>query len=158
MASDNNPKRAQGELKVPLELMPTVAETYISLVLENGAKKYGRFNWRKEPISITTYVGAIRRHVGAIMDGQDIDPDSGLPHWAHIGANCVIALDALSLGKLIDDRETEGMAAEVLAEIAARRKRNAEPSPLAATAPLWGRDILNDYLNRLNVNYGENLK
>lgn len=128
-ATDNNPKRRAGELKVPLQYVPTVAEAYIALVLEAGAKKYGPFNWRNEPISISTYVGAIRRHIGAIADGEDLDPETGLPHWAHIAASCAIALDALSLGKLIDDRTTEGMGPEVMDALAAKRKQAAsEPS------------------------------
>jgi hypothetical protein len=124
---DNNPKARVGALKVPLQYLPTVGEAYTALVLEHGANKYGPFNWRKEAISISTYVGAIRRHVGAIADGQDLDEDTGLPHWAHIAASCFIALDALSLGKLIDDR-TKGMAPEVLAALAAARKGATAPA------------------------------
>lgn len=122
MANDNNPKRRQGALKAPLEFMPIVAEALIALVLEGGAKKYGAFNWRKEDISVSTYVGAVRRHIGAIADGEMIDPESGFPHWAHIAASASIAMDADALGKLINDIKLDGNGPEVLRGIHAERE------------------------------------
>lgn len=127
MTGDNNPKSRTGALKPPLEYIPTVAEAYIALVLEGGAAKYGPFNWRDEAISISTYVGAIRRHIGAIADGEDVDPESGQPHWAHIAASCCIALDAQALGKLINDRPARGSAPEIMAAIAAQRAARPRP-------------------------------
>ncbi len=148
LTKDNNPKRAAGDSKAPVHFVPPVAEVEIGLVLESGAEKYGVFNWRHEPISITTYVGAVRRHINAILDGQDIDPESGRPHWAHIAASASIALDADKIGNLIDDRPKPGAGPELMESVAQARKVLIEE----ANARL---DRLDKYIERLNTGYGE---
>jgi len=48
-----------------------------------GAKKYGRDNWKKctNPLD---YIAAAKRHCNAILKGEVIDIDSGLPHVDHL--------------------------------------------------------------------------
>lgn len=101
-----NPKyvRAAKDGKAPLERLELAADEAISRVLQHGADKYGARNWRQDAIRVTTYVAAIRRHIAALNDGEDIDPDSGEHHMAHIGANVHVFLDALAHGQVIDDR------------------------------------------------------
>lgn len=52
-------------------------------VLEFGARKYAVDNWKKVPDAETRYVNAALRHVVAVIEGEEIDPESGLPHLAH---------------------------------------------------------------------------
>lgn len=108
-----NPKQACGSTKPQLHLIPPVAEIAEANVLEYGAfkaprtdgtKGYGPWNWRDDPIKVCTYISAVRRHLNAIMRGEDIDPTSGESHWAHIRANCGIVMDAMDCGSFIDDR------------------------------------------------------
>jgi hypothetical protein len=108
-----NPKQLVSDTKPQLQLIPPAAEIAEAKALEYGAFKavradggngYGPWNWRGTSIQLTTYVGAIRRHLNAIMRGEDIDPRSGLSHWSHIRASTGIVLDAESVGTLIDDR------------------------------------------------------
>lgn len=113
MMNDNNPKTRLGALKVPLHLVPPSASHYLALALADGAKKYGPYNWRSEPISISTYYGAMKRHVDAFWDGQDEASDSGVHHLAHAMACCALMLDAMECGKLVDDRPSEGPAARL---------------------------------------------
>lgn len=55
-------------------------------VLTFGARKYKPNNWRK--CSDTgRYLAAAIRHGKAILQGEDIDDESGLPHKAHLAAN-----------------------------------------------------------------------
>lgn len=103
-----NPKQASGDLKPPLHLLPPAGMVLESLVLGCGAAEYGPWNWRDTNIRLMTYVGAIRRHLLAIVDGETDDPKTGLPHIAHIKASCGIVLDAMLSGKLIDDRPPPG--------------------------------------------------
>ncbi len=102
----NNPKdlAAVALKKCPLQLLPPIADELVARVLEGGAGKYGKFNWRSQPIELTTYIGAIMRHLARIRCGEDIDAESGLPHMAHIMATAAIVMDANEHGKLIDDR------------------------------------------------------
>lgn len=110
---DNNPKTRLGATKVPLHLVPPSAKHYLALALEDGAGKYGPYNWREEPISISTYKAAMERHMDAFWDGEDEAADSGVHHVAHAMACCALILDCLSKGTLVDDRPPPGAASEL---------------------------------------------
>ncbi len=102
-----NPKAVQAnkEGKQPLEFIPMGTLEGAANVLEHGAKKYGKRNWRLTPIKASTYQGAFLRHLTAYYEGETIDPDSGENHLSHVMANCMVMLDAALAGKLIDDRD-----------------------------------------------------
>jgi len=87
-------KKEVGASKPPLVLMPPAAERSICEVLKFGADRYGVWNWRLSHIETATYISAIKRHLAAIHEGEWIDPESGQPHIAHIGASACILLDA----------------------------------------------------------------
>lgn len=73
--------------------------------LDCGRKKYGEFNWRKsDGVNMTVYLSAMLRHIGRLIDGEDVDPESGAHHLGHVLAGGAIVLDAQRHGKLIDDR------------------------------------------------------
>lgn len=99
-----DPKGEAGSKKAPLHLLPAPAMEQIAWVHKSGAEKYGPYNWRSNQVCATTYVSAIRRHLGAWQDGEDLDPESGISHLAHIGASINILLDAKACGTLSDDR------------------------------------------------------
>ena len=105
---DNNPKTLVGASKLPLHLVPPSASHYLAMALADGAKKYGPYNYRKVDISISTYKSAAERHLSAFWDGEDIAEDSGVHHVAHAMACCALILDAMSIGKLVDDRPPKG--------------------------------------------------
>lgn len=103
-----NPKDAVGSDKVPMHLWPMTATVMGTMGLLDGALKYGRSNWREAGIRTSIYYDALVRHVSALFEGEDIDPDSGLPHEAHILACAAILVDAKAAGKLTDDRMYPG--------------------------------------------------
>tara|TARA_A100001037_G_scaffold287811_1_gene297746 strand:- start:407 stop:724 length:318 start_codon:yes stop_codon:yes gene_type:complete len=92
--------------KVPLHLLPPAFNREVAHALKHGADKYGPWNWREEGrrLLASTYIGAIRRHLDAWQDGEDIDPESGQAHLAHIAASVAILLDAQEHGTFEDDR------------------------------------------------------
>lgn len=92
-------KKAAGDAKPQLWLMPPAAEEAICAVLKHGADKYGVFNWRKSGVKVQTYISAMKRHMAAVHRGEWLD-QSGQPHIAHIAASCVLMLDADEHGKL----------------------------------------------------------
>lgn len=72
-------------------------------VLGFGAKKYAAHNWRGG-ISYSRLIGAVLRHTLAIARGEDTDPESGLPHTAHLGC-CVMFLHwMMKYRQDLDDR------------------------------------------------------
>jgi hypothetical protein len=87
-------KKEAGASKPPLVLMPPAAERSICEVLGLGATKYGPWNWRLSHVETATYISAIKRHLAAIHEGEWLDPESGQPHIAHVGASACILLDA----------------------------------------------------------------
>jgi len=105
---NDNPKAAIGALKVPLHLVPPSAKHFLALALEDGAKKYGPYNWRQSKVSFSTYYGAAQRHSDACWDGEDVARDSLVHHLSHAMACYAIVLDALHCGMLIDDRPPRG--------------------------------------------------
>lgn len=103
-----NPKDAIGSDKLPLHLWPETATVLGSLALLDGALKYGRGNFRVVGVRASIYVDAAKRHLNRWFEGQDTDPDSGLPHLAHALACIAILVDAKEAGKLNDDRPFPG--------------------------------------------------
>lgn len=101
---DTNPKDAIGCNKLPIHLWPETATNLGCLGLLDGMLKYGRANWRAAGVRASIYVDACRRHLTAWFEGEDTDPDSGLPHLAHALACLAILADAQVAGKLNDDR------------------------------------------------------
>ncbi len=102
----DNPKhiRAMKDGKAPLEYLIDSVMDDDAWVHKGGADKYGERNWLIDHIKASTYVGAIRRHLKAWSEGEDLDPESGRPHLSHIRACCAIVLDAKAHGTLIDNR------------------------------------------------------
>lgn len=111
-----NPKQAFGDRKVPMHLVPASAQAAIAMGLKDGARKYGEFNWRQLDVETMTYVGAAMRHLGAWVDGEDIDPDSGNNHLYHAIASLAILIDAVENGQYIDTRPPPGPTAKMLKE------------------------------------------
>lgn len=109
-----NPKDKLGVKKVCLGLLPAAAKIYGALAMENGAAKYGPYNWRDKKVKMTVYLDALERHLLALRDGENDAEDSGLPHLGHIIACAGILADAVEGGFLIDDRPLPGPAAVTL--------------------------------------------
>lgn len=103
-----NPKTAFGAQKVDLSLIPPAAEYHMARALENGRDKYGPFNWRLNDVPVMTYIAAIKRHLSAFVDGEDLSTDALVHHMGHIMASAAIVADAFEGGQLIDDRPPPG--------------------------------------------------
>lgn len=99
-----NPKDRAGRNKARLGLVPAVAFIYESEVMRQGSEQYGEYNWRDTEVNSAVYYDACMRHLLAYWEGQDIDPDSGMPHMAHVRANAGIIMDAEHHGTLVDGR------------------------------------------------------
>lgn len=118
-----NPKDAIGSDKVPLHLFPLTAIIYGCLAMLEGLLKYGRSNFRAIGVRSSIYYDAARRHLDAWFEGEDTDPDSGLPHLGKALACIAILIDAKAAGKLNDDRMVVGGFSETLKELTPHVKR-----------------------------------
>jgi Domain of unknown function (DUF5664) len=70
-------------------------------VLEFGKKKYSRDNWKLLPPEerFTRILPSMMRHVIAIANGEEIDPESGLSHAGHIMCNAMFWQNKLNREK-----------------------------------------------------------
>ena len=66
------------------DLLPPVGIDQMARVLTFGAIKYKPEGWRDVPDALQRYQAAMLRHAFAIQRGEINDPESGLPHAAHI--------------------------------------------------------------------------
>lgn len=117
MTDTTNPKDVFGLKKLPLRLIPSPALAHLAMVMALGARKYGAYNWREKEVRLTVYLEAAERHLRSVLDGELIDAESGQPHVAHAMACCAIILDAMALGKFMDDRPPPGVFAKLVSEL-----------------------------------------
>ena len=63
-------------------------------VMEYGAEKYERDNWKKgtSEADIRRYKNATLRHVFAALNNEQCDEESGLEHLAHAATNCLFVM------------------------------------------------------------------
>lgn len=101
---DGNPKTSVGSKKFSLSVMSSAVTAEIALGMLEGARKYGRHNWRDEGAMASIYWDAAMRHLIKWWEGEDIDPDSGLPHIVKAMASLYVLRDAMIHGNWVDDR------------------------------------------------------
>lgn len=139
MSNPPNPKARYGAQKPDLSLIPPVALHHMALAFEEGARKYGAFNWRENAVEMRTYLAAAMRHLCDVLDGTERASDSDVLNLGHTMACCAIAIDAMEQGNLIDNRPPAGKSAEVLERLKAWKIERAgateTPTPSAPAEP-----------------------
>lgn len=102
---ETNPKDAVGIQKWrQFTTVPMTVLAEVGVAMLEGARKYGRHNYRVAGVRTSVYVDAAMGHIMQYWEGENIDPDSGLPHIDKAIASLMILRDAEIQGKLTDDR------------------------------------------------------
>lgn len=100
-----NPKHYAGAQKIPFGDVPGIIEAELSLAMAEGARKYGGYNYRRDPVRAGDYYAAARRHLTEFWElGEDIDVTCGLSHLTKAMACLAVLRDAQINGMMIDDR------------------------------------------------------
>jgi hypothetical protein len=90
-----------------MDLLPSKALIGIAKAMTYGARKYSDYNFKKgKGLEWRQPYAALMRHMVAFWDGEDIDPESGLPHIYHIGACAVMLIDLIDSNRGKDTRFT----------------------------------------------------
>ena len=89
--------------KPPVSLISDIANLAEAEVLDFGAYKYGRHNWR-QGLEWSRIIDAVLRHIHAFNNGEDLDPETGFSHIAHARAGLGFLLEYLETHKELDDR------------------------------------------------------
>jgi hypothetical protein len=93
--------------KPATHLLPPRALLEEAYVWGFGSKKYTAFNWKKG-FTTLRICGAIMRHTMAIMSGEDLDPESGRHHAAHVRCCAAMLIEFYYEGRGdLDDRPTK---------------------------------------------------
>lgn len=91
------------ENKPRMDLLDWTALEGLAKVLTFGAQKYNAHNWRKG-LEYSRVISAMLRHLSAVQRGEDIDPESGLPHIDHIGCCWMFLSNYTKTKPELDDR------------------------------------------------------
>lgn len=109
MVSSENPKDAAAHSKprwfsyIPLRVLYGVGAAFAE-----GAKKYGKHNYRDTKVRASVYVdAAVSGHLVPWWEGEDTDRDSGLSHIDKAIASLMVLRDAMLSGSVVDDRPTK---------------------------------------------------
>lgn len=86
-------RKFDGE-KPRMYLLPPKAIQEVAKVLTFGAQKYDEDNWKKLDNLQNRYTGASLRHIFAIMEGEDLDPETECYHEAHAICCLLFKLEA----------------------------------------------------------------
>lgn len=93
--------------KPKLHLVPTSLKEAVARVFEYGMTReqnpYPENNWRRG-MSWSTVIDSLMRHTEAYNSGEDLDPDSGLPHPYHMACNVAMLIEYISTCPELDDR------------------------------------------------------
>ena len=77
LTKQTNPKDALGIKKAPISTVPANVILETGLALLEGARKYGRHNYRIMGVRASVYYDAVvGRHLAQWWEGEDIDKDS----------------------------------------------------------------------------------
>jgi len=99
-----NPKEACGAIKPTMANISGAVMAEVGVGMHEGARKYGSHNYRVTKVFAKTYYASLLRHIISWYEGEDIDPDSGVPHISKLIACAAVLRDAEIQGMLVDDR------------------------------------------------------
>lgn len=102
---DTNPKDAVGTKKWRQYCtVPTTIIWELGVAMLEGARKYGRHNYRIAGVRASVYIDAAKGHIDQWWEGEDIDEESKLNHIIKAIASLAVLRDAMIHNKWVDDR------------------------------------------------------
>ncbi len=102
---DTNPKDAVGIKKWRQYCtVPTTIIWELGVAMLEGARKYGRHNYRVAGVRASVYIDAAKGHIDQWWEGEDLDEESKLNHIIKAIASLAVLRDAMIQDKWVDDR------------------------------------------------------
>lgn len=102
---DTNPKDAVGIKKWRQYCtVPTTIVWELGVAMLEGARKYGRHNYRVAGVRCSVYIDAAKGHIDQFWEGEDIDKESKLSHVTKAMASLAVLRDSMIRGNWVDDR------------------------------------------------------
>lgn len=88
------------------DLIPPGPLKKLAQAYGSGALKYADRNWERG-YDWSLSFGALQRHVWAFWHGEDNDPESKLPHLAHVAWHALALMEFMEKHRDLDDRPKE---------------------------------------------------
>jgi len=105
ITKDTNPKEGVGVKKWrQYSATPTTVIWGLGAAMLEGARKYGRHNYRVDGVRASVYVDAAKGHIDQFWEGEDIDRDSQLHHILKAMGSLAVLYDAIANDFWVDDR------------------------------------------------------
>ncbi|WP_430229309.1 dATP/dGTP diphosphohydrolase domain-containing protein [Paraburkholderia tropica] len=89
-------------------------------VFDYGRRKYAEWNWAKGMAWSVPLACAARHLIFGMMKGEELDPESGLPHRGHLLCNIVMLLTFIRTYPEGDDLPSQWLRDAAMTEHAAR--------------------------------------
>lgn len=106
--------------KIDTDLVPFELIVAAAVGLGLGEHKYAARNFEKG-LSYRSLINSIERHCKALKDGEELDKDTGIPHYMLIASSTAMMVHNVMQGVVIDDRappKTPTYGVDDLAKIA----------------------------------------
>ena len=106
--------------KIDTDLVPFELIVAAAVGLGLGEHKYAARNFEKG-LSYRSLINSIERHCKALKDGEELDKDTGIPHYMLIASSTAMMVHNVMQGAVIDDRappKTPTYGVDDLAKIA----------------------------------------
>lgn len=94
--------------KPRMDLLSPIAMFATAQVMTKGLVKYPGSQWKKG-MAWSKVSASLLRHMFKFMAGEDLDPESGLPHIDHVASNCMFLQEYFRKHKDLDDRIKTGL-------------------------------------------------
>jgi len=136
---DTNPKDAVGVKKWRQYCtVPTTIIWELGVAMLEGARKYGRHNYRVAGVRASVYIDAAKGHIDQWWEGEDLDDESKLNHIIKAMASLAVLRDAMIQDKWVDDRPPKTDLVKLRKELQETVDGIFERIPIAMDAYLEG--------------------
>ncbi|ACL81375.1 hypothetical protein [Sulfitobacter phage EE36phi1] len=96
-------KRESIGTKIDTDLVPFELIAAAAVGLGLGEHKYAARNFEKG-LSYRSLINSLERHCKALKDGEELDADTGIPHYMLIASSTAMLVHNIMQGVIIDDR------------------------------------------------------
>ena len=118
-----NVKNPAAHGKPTVSCVPPIGFFAMGAAMQDGANKYGRYNWRTTEVTASVFFDAQLRHLLYWYCGEDHAQDSKIHHQGHLQAGGAIIMDAELYGIFKDDRDKTQDPEELLKKMMAIIKK-----------------------------------
>lgn len=101
--TETGAQRASIGTKIDTDLVPFELIVAAAVGLGLGEHKYAARNFEKG-LSYRSLINSLERHCKALKDGEELDADTGIPHYMLIASSAAMLVHNVMQGKVIDDR------------------------------------------------------